>query len=81
MGISYLVKINYDPTMDVYFINGARTEVNEQKSLVDPLASLKRFFNLQGQQFTNLKQLLEILNSLEMQYIIQNRRKADIMVN
>lgn len=81
MGISYLVKVGYDPGMDVYFVNGARTEVNEQKSSVDPLVILKRFFNLQGQQFSNLKQLLELLSSLEMQYIIQNRRKADIMVN
>lgn len=77
MGVQYTVRIGYDAATDIYFINGANSEVVERKGLIDHFVLLAKFFELQGQQFSNLAQLLELLKSFGMQYIIQNRRKAD----
>jgi len=78
MSLDFTLNVCYDDHKDVYFINGTRSEVNEKKkSLIDPFALWVRVLDFSSQYFQDLGDLISQIKSMEMKYIIRNRRPSD----
>jgi hypothetical protein len=80
MGLQLTMNVHYDPNIDIYFINGASSEIFEKMDTGDPIADHLKFMELQGQKFNDLKYLLELLKSFGFQYIIRGKRAADKLI-
>jgi hypothetical protein len=78
MSLDFTLNICYDERKDVYFINGSHSEVNEKKkSLIDPFALWVRVLDFSSQHFQDLGDLISQIKSMEMRYVIRNRRPSD----
>jgi hypothetical protein len=80
MGLDFTINIKYDVPKDVYFIDGSSCAVNERKKdQIDPFSLLSRVLEFSRQQFKDLKELIDLINSMDMMYIIRSKRESDYM--
>jgi hypothetical protein len=75
--LRFTLNILYDRDKDVYFINGSSSEVLEKKSLIDPFALWTKVLDISSMQFKSLKEVTELLTSMDLGYIVRSYRPED----